>query len=263
MAAYCPKCNYKLSLIDLKPECPVCGVNLMYYGMEERLEKEADKAEYDHAKFQPRIDRLKSGTIGSPWSIARLVITFLPILTALIPMGKISVTLPFFTEHVQVGLISVITKVLMDLDLDYYTMMLSSGAGQAYLFFLIALAAFLLTLVLALVNLINLFMAAAPRGIRRNVTIASIGTVTAALAVIFYSLYASKLTGYVPQIFTGSLTAGCIPFLLANPLVIAINLVIKKKNLPVKYTDVSQLLIPYAQRDHSGDAPAEAVELET
>ena len=42
--AYCPKCGYKLKITDYKPECPSCGVNLMYYNMEERLAEDADKA---------------------------------------------------------------------------------------------------------------------------------------------------------------------------------------------------------------------------
>ena len=49
MASFCPKCGYKLSMIDIKPECPVCGVNQVYYGMEESLKKEADRAEFEHA----------------------------------------------------------------------------------------------------------------------------------------------------------------------------------------------------------------------
>ena len=33
--AKCPKCGRKLTLFDWKPNCPECGVNLVYYGMEE------------------------------------------------------------------------------------------------------------------------------------------------------------------------------------------------------------------------------------
>ena len=40
--AKCPKCGRKLTLFDWKPNCPDCGVNLVYYGMEERLLAEAD-----------------------------------------------------------------------------------------------------------------------------------------------------------------------------------------------------------------------------
>ena len=57
--ANCPKCGRKLTILDWKPNCPGCGVNLVYYGMEERLLAEADAAEAEHARLQKRIDRLK------------------------------------------------------------------------------------------------------------------------------------------------------------------------------------------------------------
>ena len=47
MAEYCPKCNYKFKPTDWRPECPKCGVNVLYYGVEDRLRAEADKAGYD------------------------------------------------------------------------------------------------------------------------------------------------------------------------------------------------------------------------
>ena len=43
--ANCPKCGYKLKFTDFRPECPGCGVNLMYYNHQERLAEDADKAE--------------------------------------------------------------------------------------------------------------------------------------------------------------------------------------------------------------------------
>ena len=45
--AVCPKCGYKLKLTDWKPNCPKCGINLNYYGLEEKLQEEADVAEID------------------------------------------------------------------------------------------------------------------------------------------------------------------------------------------------------------------------
>ena len=79
MAATCPKCGGKLRLIDWKPNCPHCGVNMVYYGMEERLLLDADKAEAEHARTQPKVDRIKAATVGSPLAIARLVISLIPI----------------------------------------------------------------------------------------------------------------------------------------------------------------------------------------
>lgn len=263
MASYCPKCKYKLSLIDLKPECPVCGVNLMYYGMEQQLKDEADKAEYEHALFQPRMDRLKSATIGSPMAIARLVICFLPILMTLIPMGKITVTLPFFTENVSVGIISIVQKVFMNFKFDYYTTMMSADkVGTGFIFFFIALVFFVLLLVFALVNIINLLIAGGPKGIKRNITIAALGLASSVGAIVFFQLYCAELSKAVPEIFTGHMTAGVIGVILAFIAEIVINIVYKKMNIPVKYTDVSQFLIKFDDRKKPEDTKDEAVTVE-
>ena len=52
--ANCPKCGKKLGITSIKPECPNCGVNLLYYKIEERLEVDAINAEIEHAKTQKR-----------------------------------------------------------------------------------------------------------------------------------------------------------------------------------------------------------------
>lgn len=41
---YCPKCGKKLSLFYLKPNCPGCGVDLLRYDAEGRLERDAQQA---------------------------------------------------------------------------------------------------------------------------------------------------------------------------------------------------------------------------
>ena len=154
MASYCPNCNYKLSLIDTKPECPVCGVNLMYFGMEERLKEEADKAEFEHAMTQPHIDRLKAASIGSPLAIARLVIAVLTLAASIAPFAHVVTTLPFNTIDKKIGLINVVTDVYMNLDFDYYFKMFNDALlGKGYLFEFIALILFTLSLVMALYSL--------------------------------------------------------------------------------------------------------------
>ena len=77
--AKCPKCGRKLTLFDWKPNCPECGINLVYYGLEDKLLDEADAAEAEHAKLQKKIDRLKAAFIGSKLTIARIFLSLLPI----------------------------------------------------------------------------------------------------------------------------------------------------------------------------------------
>ena len=65
--ATCPKCGKKLRLYHWRPECPACGVNMIYYASNERLLAETEKTEIEHAKFQPKVDRAKAAFFGSPW----------------------------------------------------------------------------------------------------------------------------------------------------------------------------------------------------
>ena len=95
MAATCPKCGGKLKLTDWRPNCPHCGVNMVYYGMEERLLLDADKAEAEHARTQPRIDRLKAAFVGSKLAIARIVFSVLPIAALFLPIAKFAFKAPY------------------------------------------------------------------------------------------------------------------------------------------------------------------------
>ena len=156
MASFCPKCGYKLSMIDIKPECPVCGVNQVYYGMEESLKKEADRAEFEHAASQPAMDRFKASTIGHPVAIVRLVFTLLPLVATLAPMGKVAVSLPYFAETTTINIISIVTKVFMALDIDHLLAMVGSDkVGTGYIFYLVALLGLVGVVVSTIVNIVN------------------------------------------------------------------------------------------------------------
>ena len=98
--ANCPKCGKKIALTSIKPTCPSCGVNLLYYKIEERLEVDAINAELEHARTQKRIDRIKNATIGSPLSIVRLVLILLVVGTFFLPLAKLHTVGPFFEENV-------------------------------------------------------------------------------------------------------------------------------------------------------------------
>lgn len=246
--ANCPKCNYKLSLIDIKPECPVCGVNVVYYGIEDRLEAEADQAEYEHALMQPRFDRLKASFIGSKVAIVRLVICILPLVATLLPLGHVSITLPYYAEETTVNVISIV-QYFMDFDLDFILDMFSSDmAGVAFICFAAAIVFTALAVVIALVNIINLMFACAPKGIKRNITTASIGLGFTVLASVAFEIWAYQLSALVPGIFSGTVSWGVIGVMLTFVAEIVINIIYKKMNIQVKYKDVSQYLIAYKDR---------------
>lgn len=260
MASYCPKCSYKLSLVDTKPECPVCGVNLVYYGMEESLKVEADRAEFEHACFQPRMDRLKAATIGHPVAIVRMVFSLLPLLAALLPMGTIVVNLPYYTKTVSVNLVSIISDVFMDLDFDYLIAMVgSANVGTSYIFYLAALVCFALALLVSVVNIVFLVMSCGKKGIKRNITTSAICLVFTVAAAVMMSLWVSGMNAAYPEVFSGSVAPwGALGMAVSCILQIVINVVYKKMDIKVKYKDLTEFLLPYDERQKLKEQKAKA-----
>lgn len=257
--ANCPHCNYKLSLVDLKTECPVCGVNIPYYNMDEVLKKEADKAEYEHAMTQPKFDRLKAATIGSTVSKVRIGICLLPLLATLLPLGKEVITLPYAVKSVTVNAISIVNA-FSNLDTGFlFSMMGYDKVGTAYIGYFVGLIGIALAAVAALLNLIFLIMSCGKKGIQRNVGTAIAGIVATVIAGVGFIIYTSTMKSVAPDIFSGSIGWGGLGILAAFAAEIAINLIYKKKGIQVKYTDVSQYLIAYDDRVKTDGEESEEV----
>ena len=165
MAKY-PKCGRKLTLLDWRPNCPGCGVNLVYYGLEDKLLDEADAAEAEHARLQKRIDRVKASFAGSKLTIARIVLSLLPIVALLIPLCKVEfVNIPFKgTIGASVNLITLI-NVFSGLDFDGLFAMLGNGTlSPMFIGYAGALLSITLSLVFVLVSLFALMAACGPKG---------------------------------------------------------------------------------------------------
>ena len=251
MADFCPKCNYKLKLTDWRPECPKCGVNVMYYGIEDRLREEADKAEYQHAKSQPKFDRLKFSLIGHPLSIVRIVLGLLPIVATLLPMGTVEYVLPYGTKTSGVNLVSIITSIIDNgFDFDLILGSLDSGlVGSGMIMWAVSLVCLVLMVVLTLVAFFLLTLSCGKKGIVRNITFPSIGIVLATVSFVCFNLMIGNLEAALPGIFTGSVNPlAYIAVLVLYAAIIAVNVVYKKKNIQVKYKDVSEFLLPYNER---------------
>ena len=251
MAQYCPKCNYKLKITDWKPDCPKCGVNVLYYGIEDSLRKEADIAEHNYAKRKPKFDRLKFSLIGHPLSIVRLVLGLLPLVALLLPMGKINFVLPFGEHKATANLISIIIFFVKNgFDLDALTALFGSELlGKAIIFFSVALVSLALMALLTLVGFFLLTLSCSPRGMKRNIGFPIAGIVLATISFASYCVMVGTLNSAIPDIFTGSINPlAYIGVCAVFVAMIVVNIVYKKKNIPVKYTDVSELLLPYDQR---------------
>lgn len=247
--AKCPNCGYQLKVTDWRPECPKCGVNLMYFQMEERLREDADKAELEYAKSQPAIDRLKASIYGNPWSIVRLVFLVLPLLSLLLPLGKIAVTLPFYSGDVTVNAISVYNTISsMDFD-ALFTLTGSELLGTPVRLFAASMIFLLLTVLLILVEFICVIFSFSKGWFPRNIILASIGIVFTSVSAILFNVSCQQFHEAIPEFFSGSAGVwGICAVVLTFVLVILINVLIKVKKIEVKYTDVSEYFLPYHER---------------
>lgn len=87
----CPKCGKKLSTFYLKDSCPYCGVNLLYYNLDENLKADAAQAQKEVDAVNRFLNMIKSSSIASPLLIVRLVLFFTPLASMCLPMyGDVS-----------------------------------------------------------------------------------------------------------------------------------------------------------------------------
>ncbi len=233
--ANCPKCDYHLKLTDWRPNCPSCGVNLVYYGMEERLLADADKAESEHAHFQKKLDRVKASFAGSKFAIARIVFTVLPIGFLFLPLANMIIKAPYINNSTNISMLKIGTKVG---ELDFgalLTLMKSEIVGNAFTMFFASLACMLVAAVVALMSLILLFLSCSPKGLRRNLTLSSLGLVLTAVSAYCFNNFSASFAEIFPGAYNGSLKFGVFVLMAGFGLVIIINAIIAKVGINVKY----------------------------
>ena len=158
MSSKCPKCGGKLKATYMKETCPHCGVNLLYYKLDERLAEDAEKAAAEVAKVERLTDILRRSTVKTPLLIVRLVLFFTPLLSMCLPM--------YYAAHKKVSLIGIILSVVNH-GLD------PAAWSSDYLF---AVLAVLMVIVLSLAVILSSLFSATKRGFRRNILFSAVNT---------------------------------------------------------------------------------------
>ena len=54
----CPKCGKKLTVFNIKQNCPECGCDILYYDMDKRLEEDAIQAEKEFEALEKFLDKV-------------------------------------------------------------------------------------------------------------------------------------------------------------------------------------------------------------
>lgn len=242
--ANCPKCGYRLRLIDVKAECPKCGVNLVYYNHQERLAEDADMAEEEHIRFQPKIDRVKFAFVGTPLSIVRLVLLLIPIGMLFLPLANISVNLPFSEINTSVSVLNLAMDVVANMKFDILFDMIaeSSLTRGIFICYIVSILFVFVAAIFAILNIPFDAVSCSEKGFKRNVTLSACGIGASIISIISFLVFNSQLTSKFGAMYEGSIGIGMFLAIVGFVAIIIVNILIKKQNKPVKYTDLSDYI---------------------
>lgn len=240
--ANCPKCNAHLKLTDWRPECPKCGVNMVYYGMEESLLRDAEKAEAEHAKFQKGLDRFKASCIGGKRQIARLVLAIIPIAGLFLPLAKISIAEgPYMpAKDISVNILTIVMDYFMELfDINLITSGISSPVlGTPVLMFALSIVLLVLSIVMGIVNFGRCFCSSKPSSCKKNMVVSILSVLLLVGACATFSVFSSSINEVFPSMITASVGFGMFVTMALHVPVIVLNAMLVKNPIVVKYKEI-------------------------
>lgn len=206
--AHCPNCGRKLHLTDWRPECPGCHVNLNYFNSNERLLEDSEKAEIEHAKFQPKVDRAKAAYAGSKMAIIRIVLSVLPIGALFLPLCS-----------AKDGTLNILDVYKM-LSADPNALLSGLFKGDFSSLFVLSLA---LSVVMILVGLIAIIASLGKHGKVRSFVLYGLHLLLAVLSLIFAAL-------------SGGAKIGLYLYAALVAVLFIWNVILFKTGIPVRYT---------------------------
>lgn len=225
--AKCPNCGRHLKLTDWKPVCPGCGVNLNYFNSNEILLSESEKAEIEHARSQPGVDRAKASFFGSKLTIIRIVLTFLPLLTTLIPLCRL-------TDAAGNSKLFSVVQIAQNFGKLNIGNIFGNGfsgdaASLAFALTLVALAMFA-------VNLLSLFASLGKHGKLRSYIFYGFSALCAVAAVVLFAVGGKDVSKLAPDYVSGTLYIGAFVFAGVELFGLIWNIILYKKGIPVNKT---------------------------
>jgi len=209
----CPHCNKRLRIIDWRPNCPNCGVNLMFYGFEERFYEDAKRSELSMAGMRVGSKRAKASLAGSLWAKIRLIICIFPLASLLLPWGHLSAQLPFAAQKWQAGILGFMNLFMGNLDvIPYLRAMWGSQWSAVFQWGILLLGATALAAVLALLVLIlSLFSFLSLKRMSTGVVVTSVLGMLACVGGFVLGLLLKQASAALASpIFSGALGYGAL-----------------------------------------------------
>lgn len=249
----CPKCKQKISPLYLKQNCPHCDVNLRFYNFEENFYRDAKRAELSTAQISMFIAHIKASFIGSRLTIARLCVMLLPIISFLVPYGRVVISQPFLNDSISLSALGIYGAY----EGGYLPYILSMAGGDingnAFMLLIAVLGAYLLSAVAALLvffmTLLCFFSIKKMHKIIAGTAVS--GIVFSVISTVLIAVFAffTKDTGLV----SGAVYPGFLVSVVFFAVVAVINALIGKKGLVIVYKEGDEERVAIAKKVKAGE----------
>lgn len=249
----CPKCQKKLRITDIGQNCPHCGVNMRFYNFDKTFVEEAKKAELSMANVHVKLRKFKTALIGSKLAIARLVLSFLPVVSMLLPVGNVALNIPFAAQQFPVsglGIYTIFSNGVLNLLLS---MMSAPVNGKAISYIIITIGVYVLaalcavlTLLFSILNFISIKKMA-----RAICGFGVIGVICGIASTVLCACFADS--GFV----TCGASFGVAAIAVLFGIVFAVNFKIAKNGLPIEFEEGDLERYEIRKKVHSGEIKLE------
>lgn len=206
--ARCPNCSYKLRLIDVKAECPVCKINIPNYNWEGRLEEDALKADGAWMSFRRKTGSFKNALFGNKFRIARFILTFAPIIFVLFPMFSVNANLPFSAGAESVSMLNIILSIVngkMDIG-SMLSFMSFEKSGTAFTLLYVSLVLVVLGVVAGVLNFFVLLLSGVGYHAKANIVCCTFSIVFFIAAIGCVIASSSMFASAIPEVVSVSLS---------------------------------------------------------
>ncbi|MBQ8209466.1 MAG: hypothetical protein IJZ35_02650 [Clostridia bacterium] len=229
--ARCPHCGYKLHLIDIKAECPVCKVNIPNYNWEERLDKDAENAEAAFKSFRRTVGAFKTSLFGNKFRIARFVLTFMPLVFFLFPMVTVTTGLPFSSGSEGVSMLDIVLAIVNG-TVDIGSMLnfiFLPKSGTAFAVLYAALVLVLLGVVAGVLNFVVILVSGFGYHAKGNIVCCVMSLVFFVAAAVCVVVSSSMFASAIPEVMSVKLSSGLFVGMALFAVNIAMNTVARKQ----------------------------------
>ena len=142
----------------------------------------------------------------------------------------------------DISVLNVVMDVLMEMDFGILFDMISGSdlTRVAFITYLLSILFIIVAAVFAILNIPFDAVSCSPKGFKRNITLSSCGIGFTVLSIISFLVFNSQLTSTFGAMYSGNIGFGSFLVILGFVAIIVVNILIKKKNVPVKYKDLSE-----------------------